>query len=158
MSTSKKSVTVVVRGLPVGTSKEQLSSLCSSLEGLLEVVVPEKATRKKRSSFGFARFTAMEEAQAAIQHLNKSTVDGKVIYAELGHDHPKNTNYFSVFKGPSASSAVDSDENEPSERKINDKVLQICCAQWEKHRQATAGRGATLPKKSSKNIEKYCQC
>ena len=68
-----------VGGLSWNTTEETLREACSAYGTILSVVIVlDKETRKSRG-FGFVEFTTKAEAEAAMEALNGSRLDGRKI-------------------------------------------------------------------------------
>ncbi|XP_071549551.1 uncharacterized protein [Panulirus ornatus] len=128
-------VTVVVKNLPVETTKDQLRSLCENFGGIYEVEIPSRVALYTRFIFGFVRFVSLDAALDAVLKLTGLMVQGRRIHAEVARDHWRNTNDRTVLHEGLVTDAETSDAScDLSEDDIDTAVLQMCHQQWQKHR------------------------
>nr|XP_053652554.1 RNA-binding protein 28-like isoform X2 [Cherax quadricarinatus] len=128
-------VTVVVKNLPVGTTEDQLRSLCENFGGIVEVEIPNRVVFFTKFIFGFVRFVSLDAALNAVKKLNGLVVQRRRITAEVARSHWRNTNEKTVLH-EAALGDEEKDEAGPalSEDELDAIIMDMCHQQWQQHR------------------------
>ena len=77
---------VFVAALNWNTDKDGLSQHFSSIGPVEEAIIIKDRDTRKSKGFGFVTFTNDDDAARAIQELNKSELDGKIITVDAARE------------------------------------------------------------------------
>lgn len=133
-------ITVVIRNLPIKTTEEELTDLCTTCGGVAEVEIPTKVSSFTKFKYAFIRFVSLEAALTAVSKLDGLMVQKRRISVQLARNHWRNTNERTVLHDVITYEDKEKATPDLSEEEINATIVHTCCEQWQQHRRRNADK------------------